>query len=150
MTFTDRLETDILIHASLPRVWEVLTDFPRWAEWNPIIRLLSGPLRLGARLTARMHPQGGRPMTFRPQVVALEPGRGFAWQGRLFVPGLFDGRHSFTLTDEGGATRLNHAESFRGLLVPLLPARQFVADFQAVNAALKARVEGARRPPVNA
>lgn len=150
MIFTDRLDTDILIHAPLPRVWEVLTDFPRWSDWNPIIRTISGPLRLGATLTTRMHPQNGRPMTFRPRIVALKPGRSFAWQGRLFVPGLFDGRHCFSLTDEGGATRLHHAESFRGLLVPLLPARHFITDFQAVNAALKARIEAAGPIPVNA
>ena len=141
MRFTDQIKTDILIHAPLPRVWAVLTDFPRWAEWNPFIRALSGELRPGAPLVARMHPAQGRPMTFRPRIVALTPGRGFAWQGRLFMPGLFDGRHSFALTEEGGATRLQHGETFRGLLVPLVPAQQFERDFHAMNAALKARAE---------
>jgi hypothetical protein len=142
MIFTDRIDTDILIHAPLPRVWDVLTDFARWPEWNPTIRSLSGELRLGAPLVARMHPRNGRPMTFRPKVVALEPGCSFAWRGRLLLPGLFDGRHSFALTAEGTDTRLHHGETFRGLLVPLLPARQFVADFVALNEALKTRVEG--------
>ena len=81
-------------------------------------------------------------MTFRPRVVALEPGRSLAWLGRVLVPGLFDGRHSFTLTAEGAATRFQNAESFRGLLVPFLPAAQFVPDFHALNQALKARAEG--------
>lgn len=142
MPMTDQITTDILINAPMPRVWEVLTDFPRWTEWNPTIRSLSGELRLGARLIARMHPSQGRPMTFRPRVVALDPGRSFAWQGRLLLPGLFDGRHSFTLTPEGAATRLRHAEHFRGVLVPFVPAARFTADFHALNVALKARVEG--------
>ena len=142
MPLTDQITTDILINAAVPQVWQVLTDFPRWAEWNPTIRSLSGELRLGAGLIARIHPSEGRPMTFRPRVVALRPGRSFVWLGRVVVPGLFDGRHSFTLTPEGTATRLQNAESFRGLLVPFLPAAQFIPDFHALNQALKARVEG--------
>lgn len=142
MPLTDQITTDILINAPVPRVWQVLTDFPRWAEWNPTIRSLTGDLRLGGRLVARIHPSQGRPMTFRPRIVALTPGHNFAWLGRLGVPGLFDGRHSFTLTPEGTATRLQNAESFRGVLVPFVPAAQFAQDFHALNAALKARVEG--------
>ena len=79
-------------------------------------------------------------------VLRVENDRHFAWRGHLVVPGLVDGEHSFTLEPRGAGVRLVHAENFSGVLVPLLrrsletTTRQ---GFEAMNAALKARVESA-------
>jgi hypothetical protein len=35
-------------------------------------------------------------MTFTPKVTHVEPDRRLAWLGRLGIPGVFDGAHSFT------------------------------------------------------
>ncbi len=139
--FTDSLTTEIHIDAPPDAVWAVLADLPGWAEWNPFIRAISGDLRPGARLTATMAPQGRRPMTFRPVVASVMPGEHLSWRGRLVVPGLFDGTHSFDLAPQGKGTRLTHGETFAGLLVPLVPAAQFAGDFARMNRALKARAE---------
>ncbi len=83
-------------------------------------------------------------MTFRPTVTSAEPGRRFAWLGSLGVRGLFDGAHRFELQATPSGTRLVHAEEFSGLLVaPLLRSMESgsLAGFEAMNAALKARVE---------
>jgi hypothetical protein len=128
-------------------VWDILTDFARYAEWNPFIVHAEGVARAGTRLTVRIEPPGGRGMTFRPTVLAADPGHELRWLGRLVVPGLFDGEHRFVLEASGGGVRLVQAERFRGLLVPLLrrqvegPTRR---GFEAMNAALKARAEAAR------
>src|SRR3954463_4222030 len=61
---------------------------------------------------------GGKPMTFTPRVTHVEPGRRLAWLGRLGIPGLFDGAHSFTLEPlDDSHTRLVQSESFTGILV---------------------------------
>jgi hypothetical protein len=83
-------------------------------------------------------------MTFRPTVAALEPGRRREWLGHAGMPGLFDGRHSFTVGPRtGGGTTFTRRESFGGILVPLLGAapRRTGAGFAAPNAALKAGAE---------
>ncbi|HXV94113.1 MAG TPA: SRPBCC domain-containing protein [Pseudonocardia sp.] len=139
------LETRIDIAAPPLAVWEVLTDLARYAEWNPFVLEASGEVAVGARLHVRIRPEGGRAMTFRPTVTAAEPGRRFAWLGRLWgVPGLFDGAHRFELEPIDGGTRLVHAEDFRGVLVPLV-ARSLEtgsrAGFEAMNLALARRVE---------
>jgi hypothetical protein len=90
-----------------------------------------------------MQPPGGRALTFRPAVTALEPGRLLEWLGHLGVPGLFDGRHRFELRATGAGTRLVQSESFRGLLVR--PMRRSLDDrtrsgFVAMNEALARRV----------
>src|SRR5215469_12722668 len=106
------------IAATPERVWAVLADLAAYPEWNPFIRSASGELAKGARLTLRLVPPGGRPMTFRPTVLAVQPGELLRWIGRLIVPGIFDGTHQFTLEDLGGTTHLTQSETFRGLLVP--------------------------------
>jgi hypothetical protein len=140
------VHTEVDIAASATRVWDVLTDFVAFPEWNPFIRRIDGVLTPRARLSVKIQPPGGRAMTFRPRVLRVEPERHFAWRGSTVVPGVFDGEHSFTLEPRGGGVRLVHGETFSGLLVPLLrrsldtTTRQ---GFGAMNAALKARVEGA-------
>ena len=136
-----RLDTSVFIDAPPAAVWAVLADGAGYAAWNPFIRSMTGPLVAGARLTNVMHPAGGRPMTFRPVVLAAEPGRELRWRGRLWVPRLFDGEHHFRLAPEGRGTRLDHGETFRGLLLWFIDTDRFRADFTAMNAALNARVE---------
>jgi hypothetical protein len=139
------LRTEIDITAPAERVWDVLTDFATYPQWNPFIRQVDGVLAPRARLRVRIRPPGGRVMTFRPTVLRVEDGRHFSWRGRTFVPGLFDGEHAFEVEPAAkGRVRFVHAEVFRGLLVPLLArtlrtrTRQ---GFEAMNAALKTRVE---------
>ena len=115
------LRTEILIDAPQDEVWKLLTDFPRYPEWNPFIVEVRGELKLGNRLSIRIEPPGGTPMTFKPVLKRVEPPHTLRWLGRLIVPGLFDGEHFFDLdTLDAGGVRLRHGEDFGGLLVPLM------------------------------
>jgi hypothetical protein len=141
------LRTEIEIQASAERVWQLLTDFPAFPQWNPFIRKASGNIRVGERLEVRLQPSGASAMTFRPTVLKVEPNREFRWLGHLLIPGLFDGEHSFTIEPLGeGRVRFTQREVFTGLLVPLL-ARGLDTDtqrgFEEMNQALKARAEQA-------
>ena len=140
-----RIDTAVSIAAPPARVWQVLTDFARYPEWNPFIRAIEGRAEAGARLKVEIEAAGKRHV-FRPLVLQATEGRCLRWLGRVGFPGLFDGEHDFFLEAEGAGTRLRQEESFQGFLVPLLwrdvgPATQ--AGFEAMNAALKARAEGA-------
>lgn len=140
------IATDIEIDASPARVWQALTDFARYPEWNPLVRSVAGTLREGARLRICVQAPGRRPMRFRPLVLVCEPERELRWRGRLLVPGLFDGEHYFRIHERpGNRVRVEHGEEFRGLLVgPLTRSldRDLRRGFEAMNAALRARVEG--------
>jgi hypothetical protein len=139
------LHTEIEIEASTERIWQILTDFDRFPEWNPFIRRISGELRVGSQLEALLQPPDSRGMTFRPTLLKLEPERELRWLGRLWLPGLFDGEHIFTIEPlEGGCVLFVQREEFRGLLVPLL-MRNLEIDtrrgFEAMNRAIKERAE---------
>jgi hypothetical protein len=141
-----QLHAEVEVQASPDRVWEVLTDFAAYHEWNPFIVEAAGQAVVGSRLELHMRPAGRRRTTaFRPEVLEADPGRRLRWLGRLLLPGLFDGEHRFTIEPIGpGRVRLAQHEEFRGLLAPLilaLIAKPTLASFQQMNQALKARVE---------
>jgi hypothetical protein len=140
-----QLHAEVEIQATPDRVWEVLTDLPAYQDWNPFIVQAAGRPLPGGRLELQLRLPGRRPTTMRPEVLDADPARRLRWLGRLLVPGLFDGEHSFTLQPTTtGSTRLTQHEEFRGLLAPLLLAfiaKPTLAGFQQMNQALKARVE---------
>jgi hypothetical protein len=140
-----QLRAQIEIDATAERVWRVLTDFGQYARWNPFMTQASGTAAVGERLTIRMQPEGGRPMTFRPTVLEAAPGRRLRWLGRLLLPRVFDGEHIFTIEPlAGDRIRLIQEEQFRGILVPLLARsldRRTLPAFERMNQALKRRVE---------
>ena len=141
------LHSQIEINASAERVWHLLTDFASYPQWNPFIRRISGEPTTGERLQARIEPPGGQGMTFKPKVLKAEPNRELRWLGRLLVPGLFDGEHSFTIQSlEENRVRFVQREAFKGLLVPLF-ARSLETNtqrgFEEMNRALKERAEAA-------
>ena len=144
-----QLHTEIEIDAPAKRVWELLTDFASYPQWNPFIRHISGHPAPGECLQACLEPPGGRTMTFKPKVLTAEPNRELRWLGYLLVPGVFDGEHSFTIEPlEENRVRFIQREAFEGLLVPLF-ARSLETNtqqgFEEMNHALKERAEAA--PP---
>ncbi len=140
-----QLHTDIEIDAQPQTVWELLTDLDRYPEWNPFIVSAEGRVEVGQRLQNRLQPPGGRAMTFKPTVTAVEPTKTLEWLGRLGVPGLFDGRHRFELqATAAGGTHLSHTEQFSGLLVRFMRTSldtQTRQGFEAMNRALKEQAE---------
>ncbi len=146
-----QLRTHVDIHATPERVWQVLTDFASYPQWNPFMPQASGSARRGERLTIRLQPVGGRGMTFRPTVLEADPGRRLRWLGHLLVTGVFDGEHSFTIQPLGqGQVRLVQQEDYRGLLVPLLARsldRRTLPAFEQMNQAVKRRAEAEQPQP---
>jgi|SRR5947208_12619147 len=138
------LRREIDIEASPAAVWAVLADTLSYAEWNPFIPRLAGELRAGAKLEVRIEPPGGRAMTFKPTVLAVEPERELRWLGRLLVPGLFDGEHILRIEHlDQARSRFTQAERFSGILVGLFKGTLDKTElgFEQMNAALKTRAE---------
>jgi hypothetical protein len=141
------LTSSVVIDASPARVWEILTDFASYPEWNPFITSAAGEPERGATLQIRIEPPGGRAMSFRPRVLEAEPERELRWLGRLFLPALFDGEHSFRIEPIAERrVRFVQSERFDGVLVPLFGGtlEKTQRGFEAMNEALKRRAEGDR------
>jgi len=139
------ITTQIEVNASTEHVWSILMDFPSYAAWNPMLRSVEGQPVVGAILDVFIQLREGRKMRIRPRVLVVDQGRELRWKGRLLVPWLFAGDHSFVLeTMPNGHVRLHQSEVFTGLLVPFM--HRFLAGattdgFVAMNRALKRRAE---------
>lgn len=139
------IHREIVVNAPVSRVWQVLIDFEAYQHWNPFIRKADGVARTGNRISAQMR-LGNRTMTFRPTVVTVEPNKELRWLGHLFIPGIFDGEHSFIIeTLNENQVRLVQREEFNGLLVPLFISllKDTRNSFNDMNRALKQRAERA-------
>jgi hypothetical protein len=138
------ITTETQINASAVRVWEVLTDFASYPEWNPFITSIRGSLVEGSKLQVRLEPPGGRGIKMTPTILSIVPQEQLKWLGHLLVPGVFDGEHRLQVGDLGnGSARFTQEERFSGVLVPLTgrlltKTRQ---GFEDMNQALKERSE---------
>ena len=134
------IETSIQIAASPAHVWSVLTDTKAYPTWNPEIAALNGELTPGAVLENK-EGYGKDQMVFRPTVLVVKPNQELRWLGHLGVPRLFDAEHYFLLQPDGGGTRFIQGEHFRGVLLWIFDVNGLLPNFEAMNAALKKRVE---------
>jgi len=137
------IERTTTIQATPAEVWRVLTDTDSYGQWNPFMPRLQGPLRVGERFAVTIRP-GKRTMTFRPTLRAFDERKLICWQGRLGIPGIFDGVHSLKIEPApAGATRFTQHEAFSGVLVPMMRGvlRDTAAGFAAMNDALRLRAE---------
>ena len=137
------LQAEIVINASAANLWKVLIDFDAYPQWNPFIRQVTGKAEPGEKLTMQMH-MGNRTMTIRPTVLFVQPQRELRWLGHLFIPGVFDGEHSFVIEPLGEReVRFIQSEEFNGLLIPFSKSLldETEQNFNEMNRALKERVE---------
>ena len=140
------IETQIDIAASASTVWQILTDFPAYSEWNRFITKIEGTPELSARLRVRIGPPGRSAITFKPTILVAAREWELRWRSRRIVPGFFDSEHSFQIRTHGGSCRFHHSERFTGIMVTAIGDDVFDAmqqGFEEMNAALKLRAEAA-------
>ena len=140
------IETTIDIEAPPDAVWAVLTDFAAYPDWNPFMVSIAGDLETGAKLAVTMQNPGGRPTTFRPEVLRADEHR-LRWIGKVLLRGVFDGAHELRVDVTPTGSRFVQREEFSGVLVPLFwrtLTTKTRAGFVAMNEALRERVMAAR------
>jgi hypothetical protein len=109
-----RSRREIDVAATPDVVWEVLTDFDRWQEWNPEVKSMSfeGPLAPGAMFRWKAGPG-----TIVSTVEEIDRPRYIRWRGRtLSIAAL----HEWRFEGRDGGTQVETDESFSGMLARLL------------------------------
>jgi len=136
------IKTSIDINASLKDVWAVLTDFPAYGQWSNFSSI-GGVAQTGTKLAMKMPG-----MSFGSTVTAAEPERKLEWAAKILSSGIFEGRHTFTLSrNPDGSTHLDNTETFSGALVWPLQGMFKKSEgrrangYDGFNQALKRRVE---------
>lgn len=138
------LRTEIEIQAAPERVWQILTDLDKYAEWNPFITCAVGKAEMGGKVDITV-PDRKRSMVLHCTVMKVVPNQELIWTYHVMRPWVFRGEHRFLLEPgEDGAVRFVDQEIFHGLAVPL-DAKEIDTSsrhgFHAMDRALKARAE---------
>jgi hypothetical protein len=136
-----QLYTEIEISASPKIIWDILTNFADFPNWNPFVRKIKGELKIGEKLEVFIQPKGGKGMTFKPVLLAVEKERELRWRGKFLISGLFDGEHFFKIEPLGeNRVKFIHGENFQGLLVGVMAKSldtNTLGGFKEMNEALK-------------
>jgi len=135
--------TTILIHAPIDHVWQVLTDYASYADWNPYLVLVEGAARSGTSIVAQAVDAQGNATMLDVKVRRAHP-YAMNWVGGLPDRTAFEGDHWLTLEDDHGRTRLQHVEHFTGSQMPAILdqyAESIRDNFERMNSALKAFCE---------
>lgn len=134
----------ITIDAPSETIWAILTDAPRYPEWDPGVDRIEGQIAPGEKITAftKLHPS----QAFPAKVIEFVPGQKMTWSGGMPL-GLFKGERTFTLVPaSNGTVDFTVREVFSGLLLPLIGRSipDMTASFEQFAAGLKQRAESAR------
>jgi uncharacterized protein YndB with AHSA1/START domain len=108
-----RSKRDVEIAAPPEVVWDVLTGFEQWPDWNPEVKSMSldGPVAPGSEFRWKAGPG-----TIVSTLEQVDRPSYIRWRGRtLSIKAL----HEWRFEPSNGGTRVETEESFSGLLARL-------------------------------
>jgi hypothetical protein len=121
-SFSTRIE----IEAPVDKIWRILTDLPRWAQWNSTVERTVGNVERGAKVTVFVKQSPGRAFPLR--VSELDAPRRMVWTGGMPL-GLFTGTRVYELsTTAASKTFFSMREDYTGPLAGLIG--KFIPDLQ--------------------
>lgn len=137
------IDKTVEINAPAEVVWEVLTDFASYREWNPFIldcksTLTPGePIDLKVKLFAVPQPQ-------REWIKEFVPGRRFAYNMKPMPAGALRSQRSHDLVPAGNRTQYQSYFHLDGWLMPLVRALmggRLERGFAGMTAGVQQRAE---------
>lgn len=137
--------SELVVRASRRRIWEVLTDFPAYPDWNPLLREVHGEAQGGRSLNVRLAGFGHRGRNLWPDVLSANRERELCLALAILPAGLLDANWRVALIREaGGHCRIAQRVRCSGWLArwyaPRL-ARTLKPALAAMNEALRLRAE---------
>lgn len=137
-----KLHTTIEIDRSRSAVWDVLTDFESYKEWNPYLSISRGNPRVGSAIEVDINPSMRPDRTETAKITALEPGSSLQWESVALYSILYASRHRFDVHRlDNKKTRFENNKEYRGILAPLVADDDIKDDLEEMNRALAAYVE---------
>lgn len=140
------VRTEIDIDAPPSRVWQVLTDFRSYDDWNPVVKRVSANLKTGGSIRFSLD-YGSIKLPIAARLINVEQERELRWKGpsSQLLGSIFRAEHYLRLKAlPGNRTRLIHGEEFGGLFPRALWGRlrsDLLPRYRGMNEALKRRVE---------
>jgi len=139
------IRMEIEIKAPVSKVWDILTDFKCYPEWNPYLRKIEGQLEEGHDLNLLVKTPRKPKKKLKTTVVLLKPNICLSWIGKFHSAMFYEAEHIFELKPtEHDTTLFIQREHFGGLILPFIWRDLFKSTtraFETMNLALKIRAE---------
>ena len=115
------IDATLDIDASAELVWQVITDFARYPEWNPFIPECRSTLKPGDPIDLKVNLFAGGPRPQREWMLTHTPGREFSYRMKPVPGGTLRSRRSHQVTPLGpGRCRYESHFELVGWLQPLV------------------------------
>ncbi|WP_293095375.1 SRPBCC domain-containing protein [Moorena sp. SIOASIH] len=138
--------TEIVICAPQKFVWEQVTDFEAYSDWNPFVLQAYAQFEAEGTICFKENLKQFGQHWIKAQFLSIDLPNSFVWQGHFGTPFLFSVRHSFMFESiNEHQTRFTQVHKNSGLLIPYLAWRGvYCISYQGYlnyNQALKERCE---------
>ncbi|MFR9752036.1 SRPBCC family protein [Nocardia sp. 004] len=118
-----RIDRSADIDAPTDLVWRVITDFPRYSEWNTLISQCHSSLVPGEPIDMLVHVSGSGPRKQREWIRSHTPGREFSYAMQPLPLGALHSLRSHTVTPlPDNRTRYESHFELGGWLHPMVVA----------------------------
>ncbi|MGB3294447.1 MAG: SRPBCC domain-containing protein [Phormidesmis sp.] len=115
---------EILINAPQQVVWEQVTDFEAYPDWNPFVPEAHAEFTVGKKIRFLEDLKQFGQHWLEAEFLSIYSPNNFVWQGYLGAPFLFTVRHSFVFEAiSEQQTRFRQIHENAGLLIPYLAWR---------------------------
>lgn len=138
------VEHRIGVQAPAEIVWEVVSEFETWHQWNPLYRRAEGQMKIGTALTLEQHLPGLPAMVITPVVQDWVPYEQLHWRSTRL--GGFVTAIRYLEIENMGETNstFSNGELFMGLLLRFVSRderRRLKAAFTEMGEAVRDRAE---------
>lgn len=138
------IRTEIEINASAEKVWQILSDFENFPNWNPFVVKVLGTPKVDEILKIEVQLPESMKLKFTPLVLKAEPNKELRWVGTMPL-GAFRGEHFYQIeTLDENKVRFVHGEHFKGWFVGVIwrmVGNQTETGYRLMNEALKKEAE---------
>jgi hypothetical protein len=141
-----RIEQTLDVEAPPEVVWQVITDLPRYGEWNPFVVACRSSLVVGDPIVMRVHVFAAFAQTQRETVLEHVPGTRLCYGIAGAALGSLKSRRCHDVEAlEDGRTRYRSRFALDGWMAPMVGAllgARLERGFAAMSAAVVARATG--------
>lgn len=117
------IDESVEIDAPADVVWQVLTDFDSYGEWNPFVSRCHSTLEPGDPIDMRVRLVGSKPFPQREYIRNHTPGVEFGYRMKPVPGGLLHSLRTHTVTPlDGGRCRYRSHFELAGRLQPVVTA----------------------------
>jgi hypothetical protein len=138
------VEHRIGVQAPAEVVWEVVSDFSTWKDWNPLYRKAEGQMKIGTALTLEQHLPGEPPKVIAPIVQDWVPYEQLHWRSTR-LGGFVTAIRYLEIENMGpNNSTFSNGELFMGLLLRFVSReerRKLKAAFTEMGEAVRDRAE---------